>query len=295
MVATVDTTGLITAIAPGTATITVTTLDGAKTATSSVNVVIPVTDVTITPAALVLNNGSTGQLTAAISPVDASNKTVRWTSSDGFVASVDSMGKVTANAPGMATITATTIDGEKTATCPVTVVIPVIGLTISDDSISITNSTTFQLNVTLMPSDATNKNIHWSSSNELVAMVDSTGLVTAISLGMATITVTSEDGDQADECIVTVVQKVDVIAHNNAMQVAVYPNPLIDGLLSISLPGHSRDAEVSVVNSNGQLVYLKGISKNDLLQIEKGKLSPGLNLIIVTDGITTHRQKVMVK
>ena len=126
-VATVDNAGIVTALAAGTATITVTTVDGAKTATCAVTVTamggaaVAVTGVTLDQATLELETGETATLVATVQPADATNKDVTWSSDDETVATVDNAGIVTALAAGTATITVTTVDGAKTATCAVTV------------------------------------------------------------------------------------------------------------------------------------------------------------------------------
>ncbi len=132
-VATVDANGKVTAVAEGTATITVTATNGTentsddKTATCAVTVnaatpsVVNVTGVEINKTSTTLTVGGTETLTATVSPDDATDKSVMWSSDNTSVATVDANGKVTAVAAGTATITVTTIDGSKTATCSVTV------------------------------------------------------------------------------------------------------------------------------------------------------------------------------
>jgi hypothetical protein len=108
--------------AKGTATITVTTKDGGKTATCKITVTgKTVTGIKVAPATLSLFVGSSSALTVTISPSDAENKNVTWKSSDAAIAKV-SDGKVTGVAAGSATVTATTEDGGFSATCAVTVV-----------------------------------------------------------------------------------------------------------------------------------------------------------------------------
>lgn len=117
--------GTVTAIKAGTTTITVKTKDGGKTAACAVSVktkVIAVTGVTLNKTELTLTEGNSETLSATVKPDDATDKTVSWTSSDATVASVDDNGKVTAVKAGTATITVKTKDGEKTATCKITVV-----------------------------------------------------------------------------------------------------------------------------------------------------------------------------
>ena len=123
-VVTVDDNGKVTAIAPGTATITVTTADGNMKATCTITVKeakVAVTGVKLNKSTTQLTVGGTETLTATVNPSNASNKKVSWSSSNTSVAKVDANGKVTAVAAGTATITVKTADGNKIATCIITV------------------------------------------------------------------------------------------------------------------------------------------------------------------------------
>ena len=124
---TVDNSGKVTAKAAGTATITVTTEDGNKTASCKVTVTeafvkAEVMSVSLNKTELTLSIGETETLIASVLPENATNRAVSWKSSDNNVAQVDSNGKITAKDVGKALITATTNDGEKTATCTLTVI-----------------------------------------------------------------------------------------------------------------------------------------------------------------------------
>lgn len=120
-VATVDQSGTVTAVAPGTATVTATTADGSHTARCVVTVTRPVTGVTLDKTTLSLFTGNTETLTAAVQPADATNRDVTWSSSDETVATVDKNGIVSAVGAGEATITVTTAEGGYTAACLVQV------------------------------------------------------------------------------------------------------------------------------------------------------------------------------
>jgi uncharacterized protein YjdB len=142
-----------------------------------------------------------------VTPSNASNKNVYWTSSDQSVATVNNTGKVAAIAAGTATITVTTKDGGKTATCKVTVkekVYPVTEVTLDKTSVELTEGDVTVLTATVNPSNASNKNVYWTSNDQSVATVDNTGKVAAIAAGTATITVTTEDGSKTATCLVTV-------------------------------------------------------------------------------------------
>ena len=212
-VATVDANGKVTAVADGTATITATTVDGTNlSATCEVTVAIPVPATGISLNNTMLNLTAVGQtatLTATVTPANATNKSVTWTSSNTAVATVDANGKVTAVADGTATITATTADGTNlSATCEVTVAIPVpaTGISLNNTMLNLTAvGQTATLTATVTPSNATNKSVTWTSSNTAVATVSSTGVVTAQANGNATIIANTADGTNLTAtCTVTV-------------------------------------------------------------------------------------------
>ena len=158
-------------------------------------------------SATLTSAGETLQLTANVVPIVA---TIEWTSSNTDVAAVSNTGLVTAVANGTAIITATATDGSgKNATCTITVKnIPVLATGVSLDKTSETLTSkgqTVMLTATVMPSNASNKSVTWTSSNTSVATVSDTGLVTAKGEGTATITVTTADGsNKSATCKITV-------------------------------------------------------------------------------------------
>lgn len=212
-IATINANGKVTGVAAGEATITVTTEEGGKTATCKVTVkaaTVAVTGVTLNKTELTLAAGGSETLTATVAPADATNQKVTWESDKPEIASVDDNGKVTGVAAGEATITVTTEDGGKTATCRVIV---------SDREIKVSEITLAALAIyvgeskgimaTVKPDDATNKALTWKSSDETVATVDATGKVTGKKIGTATITATAQDGSGVSgSCTVTVLSTV---------------------------------------------------------------------------------------
>jgi uncharacterized protein YjdB len=167
----------------------------------------PITGVSLNQSSLTLDEGQSAQLTETVSPSDATDKSVSWSSSNTTVATVDATGLVSAVAEGSATITATTTDGGYTADCAVTVsaaTVAVTGVSLDQTNLTLDEGQTAQLTETVSPSNATDKSVSWSSSNTSIATVNSTGLVTAIAEGSATITVTTNDGGYADACAVIV-------------------------------------------------------------------------------------------
>ena len=181
------------------------TLDSTLATNLGESVIYKVTKVELDKTSLELTEGGTARLTATILPDNATNKNVTWSTSDASIATVTD-GVVTAVAPGTATITVTTEDGGKTATCAVTVAaatVPVTGVTLNKTSTSLYVGDTETLTATVAPDNATDRAVNWTSSNPSVATVEN-GVVTAVGAGTATITVTTQDNDYTASCTVTV-------------------------------------------------------------------------------------------
>jgi uncharacterized protein YjdB len=188
----------------GTAAITVTTSNGNKTASCAVTVKeVRVTGVSITPSSLTVSVNSTGSLYASFTPSDATNQAVSWSSADQSIATVDSGGTVTGKKAGTTTITVITSDGNKTATRDVTVIIPVTGVTVTPAALTIGKGKTGSLSAQIKPDDATDGGVTWSSDDQSIATVDSSGMVTGVEGGTTTITATSRNGKTA-KCTITV-------------------------------------------------------------------------------------------
>lgn len=199
-IAQVSTTGLVTGVAAGTAVITAKANDGSnKSATFTVTVtkkVIKVTKISLSASTLLTKVGYTKKITATVTPTNADNREVTWSSSAPTVASVDQSGNITAKSVGNATITVTAKDGSGvTATCWVNVTdIKVTGITLNKTTLNIKTGATEQLTAKVLPTDATNSKVTWSSNEPTVAEVDQTGMITAKKEGSAVITVTAQDG-----------------------------------------------------------------------------------------------------
>jgi len=204
--------GTVTGMKEGSVTIAVKTDDGGKTATCQVTVsqdVVHVTGVSLNESSISVKETETSTLTATVAPENASDKGVSWKSSDDGVATVND-GIVTGVKAGTATITVTTNDGEKTATCQVIVVetiIHVTGISLDKTTVELVESDKVVLKATIAPENATNKNVTWNSSNpEIISVVN--GEITAGKEGNATIIVTTEDGGKVANCQVSVKTKV---------------------------------------------------------------------------------------
>jgi uncharacterized protein YjdB len=205
-VATVSTTGLVTGVTIGTATITVTTVDGNRTASC----IVTVSPVSVTGLALNKNTssifvGATDQLIATIIPSTATNKNITWTSSDSTIATVSTIGMVTGIKIGSANITATSVDGNKTASCAVAVnPILVSGISVSPSSKKMMVGDTCQITANITPSNATNGSVNWTSSDASIVSIDANGKATGNRIGAANITATTVDQGISSSCSVTI-------------------------------------------------------------------------------------------
>lgn len=256
-VASVSSSGLVTAVSEGTTKITA-TADGKK-GECTVTVFkgfVAVSEVKLGKTEVTLYVGEEETLTASVLPDNATDKTITWTSSDKSIASVES-GKVKAVKKGEATITAKA--GDKTAEAKIVVLAPVSGITLNKNRLDLIIGETETLTATITPADADPKEpITWTTSDETIATVDG-GKVTAVKEGEATVTASS-DGKSAT-CIV----KVDYI-HVSEITLSTTDATLYAGE-SISLTATlspesityksvewvSSDQSVATVNADGKV------------------------------------------
>ncbi|MBQ4208485.1 MAG: Ig-like domain-containing protein [Clostridia bacterium] len=194
-VATVDQNGNVRGVGPGTCEIVVETEEGARRAHCIVHVTVPVTGVTLTPQTASVYTTKTLKLSATVSPANATNKQLVWTSDKPTVASVSSAGVVTGVGSGSAIITVKTVDGGYHASCVISVFkkVEVTGISISATSRSLYVGNTFQLKANVEPTTATFPQITWKSDNPAVATVDQFGLVRAVGVGTTYISAASDD------------------------------------------------------------------------------------------------------
>ena len=200
--------GLVTAVAAGTARITVTTVDGKKTdsCTVTVNQYVNLTGVSLNPSTATIYDDETYQLNPSFQPSNASNKSVVYSSSDESVLTVSETGLVTPVAPGTANAIVTTVEGNFTASCAITINHKVLveGVSLNETDISILDTETFQLVATVSPSNATIKTVTWRSEDTSVCTVSNNGLVTAVAAGQTSVVVTTTDGSYSARCDVDV-------------------------------------------------------------------------------------------
>jgi len=262
-VATVDQNGLVTAVAQGTAVITVKSTDGSEiSATCNITVRKLVSDITLNETDATLNEGQTFQLIATVSPELANNKSLEWKSSDEAIATVDQEGLVKAIAQGTAVITVKSTDGSDiSATCNITVRKLVSKIVLSESDVTMSTGESRQLTATVYPDEADDKSVDWKSSDESVATVDETGLVTAISNGNATITAIATDGSG--------------ISASCGISIST-----VTGIEEIA-PDENDD--VRIFNLSGILIYTG--------KYKDANLSPGIYIIVTWNDRYKHQIK----
>lgn len=155
---------------------------------------VPVESLVLSNAELTINVGNTSAVSCTVLPEDATDKTVNWSSSNNAVATVNDVGIITAVSAGTCTITASS--GDITSTVNVIVKKPVEQVVLNKTDVTIKEEETFTFTYTIVPNDASEKNVTWISSDNSVATVNANGTITGIKAGTCTITA-SVDGKYA--------------------------------------------------------------------------------------------------
>ncbi len=265
----------------GAGTATVTARNGKVSASCKVTVSSAAAGVSLDKHELSIEKGQSHTLKATVSPADASDKTVTWTSSNPAVATVDKEGKVSALAVGEAEITAQA--GSFTDKCKVTVVVSATGITLDKTELSLERGAKAKLTATLSPADATDKAISWESSEAFVVTVKQDGEIMAAGVGTAT--VTARCGKASATCKVTVyststaikLEKHEVILEKGASQTLKYTITPPDATTAVSWS--SSNPAVATVDAAGKVTAV----------------GPGSAEITVKSGENTDKCTVLVK
>lgn len=243
-VAIVSASGLVTAVAPGSANITA-ALDGKSDSVSVAVVAVPVGSVSVLPASVTLVVGQGTTLTATVKDANGAivtDRSVAWSTSNAAVASVTPAGVVTALAAGTATVSATSEGSTGSATITVDAA-PVASITLLPASVTLQRSMTTTLTATLKDASGnvlTGRTIMWSSSDTTIARVSTTGVVTAVGLGAAVITAASE-GKSASTAVTVTTGPVD--------HIVISPSS-IDNLRV----GRTTQLSATAVDANGDVI-----------------------------------------
>ena len=267
----------ITANQAGTTNMIIKTKDGTYIEKKfGITVTVPVENVELNKSTLTMDKGTTdNSLVATVSPSNATEKGIIWTSDNEDVVRVNSStGELTAVNEGTATITATTLNGQKTAICIVTVVIPLEKVEIENvdlsSGISMVNEETIKLTPKFTPEDASINSIEWTSNNPEIVEIDESGIISAKGIGTATInlTVTDRSGNRmgivfsvtVEERVIPTIpvesinlNKTELTltkGNNETLVLQINPN---DANVT-SVEWKSSDENVATVDANGNIV-----------------------------------------
>lgn len=261
-IAFVDDNGTVTGRSKDSCAISATSIDGNFSSICQVSVVTPVENIVVTPNSTSVKVGESISLSARIYPEDAHDKGVIWSSSDESIATVNIDGSVTALSPGLVRIYAiSNYNNDIRDVCEVTILQSATGISLNQSEIELVEDESSQIIATVLPENASNKNVNWMSSDVSVAMVSPDGTVYAIKPGQATIMATTVDGGFVALCKVTVKAKVilatairlshtsKTIAVGETLQLNAVLEP--ENVTNNNINWISTNTNVATVNSTG--------------------------------------------
>lgn len=257
-IATVSADGVVTGVSRGTAKITVTSADGYAKTTYSVSVVQAPEAVEISPESASGAVGKKAQLKATVTPTNAGDKTVTWSSADESIATVNAKGLVTFQGVGETQITATS-----NAKAAVLASVPVQGLELAksvafdSDTYSVLVNQTTQLYATVLPDTATLKNVTYKVKNSKIATVDENGVVTGLKGGKTTVYVYTADGSkkQGSATLTVIVPVTGVSYKYKDVRVGTGSRSSITATVS---PSDATDKSMTWVSSDESIATVTG-------------------------------------
>lgn len=275
-VAKVSDDGTITGVGEGVTLVTCTTNDGDYMAYAFVTVHAKVTGLKLNVADATINTGEILELDAIITPSNAFDKSVTWTTTNAAAATVDKEGRVTGVAPGTTLIKCTTKDGGYMAYCVVTVIEKITSIKIRPTA-EVGVGEKLTLEATIDSERATNKEVTWDSCNEAICTVNSKGVVEGLRVGTSVITVRATDGTDAyAECEVTVIystKSINVSEDMQYLELIVGESKQIE--YTVNPDYATYDQQFTVDDSNIAIVSKTGIITG---------LKPGETLVHVVAG-----------
>lgn len=291
-VATVDSTGMVTLVGPGTASIIATSEDDPSvTAICNINVGVPVSSITLDDITKTMYVGQSERLGYIITPTNATNKNVTWSSTNTAVASVDSTGLVSARSAGIAIIIVKTVDGSIIKTSTITVKEKATGVTIETKDIEINVGQIFTIPIKITPANATDISLVWESTDTKVVTVND-GKITGVSAGKAVIVLKPSQGS-AVFVNVTVVQKATGLQLNFTEKTIVVGEKfklkatlLPSSSTKVNVTFSSSNSKVAKVTAAGNITALKGGTAIITVKTEDGKLSE-LCIVHVVERVTS--------
>ena len=306
--ASISATGLLTAISDGTVTALATANDGSGVSGSLVvtisGQIVSVTGITVTGAGgvtTITSGGGTLQLSAAILPDNATNKTVTWSVQNGTgQASISPDGLLTAISDGTVIATATAIDGsDVSGSLSITIAqqpVEIASIVVygEDSKTSITTpGGTLQLYTTIFPDNATNKTVIWSAENGTgQASIGSSGLLTAITDGDMTARATATDGSGISGILIITIENQSIqtnidINNPDYLNIAISKSEL-----KIQMNENSKYQYISLYSMLGNLILNKKMV-NDVSLFDVSSWPSGIYIIRLSGAETAETFKVI--
>jgi len=283
-IATVDQSGLVTGVKTGTVAIKATSEDGNYSAQATITIQkrnIAVTGISITPQFKNIYIGDTIRLSASVIPSNASNQKIIWSSLAENIATVDQYGLVTGISAGNVTIQVTSQDGNFIAQANIVVrKVAVTSISISPQTKSIFVDDTIQLVATIIPSNATNKNVTWSSLVDTIASVDQNGIVIGRNAGTSTISATSQDGNYSAQTTIIVLRKPlpSNVDNNNPKEMQI-----ISIKRGLAIKGINQLTKIRIFNLSGQIMLEKNCNTDTSIQLPAGMYIVHINTCSCTE------------
>lgn len=265
-VVTVDQNGLVTFVGPGKTYISATSAaDTSKVAYCNFIITQQVEGISMDYKNVTLNVGDEYRLSYIITPNNATNKNVIFSSSNEAVLKVDATGLITAISSGSATVIVQTEDGGYIDMTNVTVLQPVMSIELSHTEMTVKKGTVFWLNATVLPESSDNKKITWNSSDKSLATVTQDGMVTTLKVGTVTISCVSEDTGVVAYCVVDITEPVTGLTLNSYYEEIMTGTKfvIVPTVLPIDAPDKSvtyvsSDPNVATVDENGVVTGVTG-------------------------------------
>lgn len=265
-VATVDTNGLVTLVSSGTTSIIATSVDDPSViAICNITVGQSVTAIKLDEASKTMYVGDTVRMSYIISPTNATNRDVTWSSTNSAVFTVDTNGQVTARGVGMAILVLKSSDGAYMSTSTITVKQKATGIDFDVTNLELNVGQTYTIKVTATPADATEYTLTWSSLDNTIATVDEKGTITGKAVGKTVIMATSATGGivycnvivkaAATALQLNYSEKTVVIGDYLDIKATIIPS---NAASTVNVVWKSSKPSVATINSSGRLKAIKG-------------------------------------
>ncbi len=250
------------------------------------NQLVELSSITVNGDDITTDNGSS-QMSFTLNPIDADNVDIRWSLSsavDSAKATISSTGLVEALRNGTITVVAmdnnSAIQGTKTISISGQIVlVSAIEITSAGNATGIDVGGTLQLTAVITPDDADDGSVTWSVSNESLASVSQTGLVTALAEGTVTVTATANDVSGVNATFdITISEQTLGIMSNHINKLEVYPNPTKNDLF---IKIDEKEPVVEIISNSGLLV-LKSRMNDSSKKLNVGSLQPGTYILRIT-------------